>query len=140
MPFLTSNTDLFNEGRPSEKAYLDYFRGLIRESGPVLTNISEAVQSSSTDVVIGCSFGRDRTGLVCAVLQLQNGIPPRNIIHRERAYVRDENRCKIALEEYAGKVGTTVAELHRRDNERLNALAKLIDIDLQVYVRAGRGE
>jgi protein-tyrosine phosphatase len=100
---------------PGDDEYAAVYTDMVRHCGMQVAEVfTELARAQPRPVVIGCSLGKDRTGLVVAVLMRFLGIATAQVLESERDARFAIQRCEPALTDYAQRLGTSVAELRRR--------------------------
>jgi protein-tyrosine phosphatase len=112
-------------GCPADDDYLAVYRDtLVQCGGALATAVAEVAAALPEPVVVGCSLGKDRTGLLAGLVLGLLGVPDDHLLRQEaraRAGLLD---CAPAVRAYlaAQSSGLTRAELTRRCRGRGTAL------------------
>jgi protein-tyrosine phosphatase len=102
-------------GHPDESVYGRLYRDMALRCGQDIVAAIAAVASHLPDpVVVGCSLGKDRTGLVVALILSLIGVPDLENLATDRAARVALGACPAAMGQYARLRGITPAELRRR--------------------------
>lgn len=114
-------------GRPVEAQYAALYQDMVEQCGETIAAVLQAVADGlEHGVIIGCSLGKDRTGVTIALLLRLLGIPERDILAADRAALTASSRCAAAMTQYAGVRGVSTDELVRRFSAGTPALATML--------------
>lgn len=118
---------------PGRAEYTRNYQALVDGCGAALARVAEAVaRSGRTRVVIGCSMGRDRTGVAVGLMLAGIGVPAA-VIHAAERSVR--GRIAQAVREYPLEVeGMAKEQVLSRLDAAHESLADCLD-----YCAAGHG-
>lgn len=101
-------------GRPSVDTYVAMYRDMIEHCGADLAAAVTAVARHLPEpTVVGCSLGKDRTGLVVALVLTAIGVPRRDVLAANEAAL-EAGACAATTTDYARGHGVSEAELRRR--------------------------
>jgi protein-tyrosine phosphatase len=104
-------------GRPADDDYLDVYRDtLVQCGGALATAVAEVADALPEPVVVGCSLGKDRTGLLVGLVLGLLGVPDDHLLRQEARARAGLLGCAPAVRAYlaAHGLGLTGAELARR--------------------------
>lgn len=99
--------------RPGVPEYQALYAETVDLCGEEIARIVEAVAGTEAPVVIGCSLGKDRTGLVIALIGLLAGASEQEVLAEDVRARAGILGCEPAVRLYAAARGG-VAELSRR--------------------------
>jgi protein-tyrosine phosphatase len=121
-------------GTPSDAVYQQLYVDILRQCGSsiaaVITRLAEVVPAP---VVLGCSLGKDRTGLVVAVLMRALDVPV-DVVSRQETVARQAIvACEPAARSYAAGRGVDVEEFMRRCTRDSRALSIAVDTVASEY-------
>lgn len=102
-------------GTPSDGDYRQLAIAMLRHRGEAIAEvITHLARLAPSPVALGCSLGKDRTGLVTAVLMRVLEVPRDEAIRHEAMARRAILTCQPALRSYARAHGVTEQEMRRR--------------------------
>lgn len=102
-------------GTPGAPAYTALGLVTLAGCGPAIAEVVATVLDRAPEpVVLGCSLGKDRTGIVVAVLLALAGAGDEAISANDRAARAALVACRPAVAAYAARRGVAPAELVRR--------------------------
>ena len=102
-------------GRPSSDDYRALCLDTLENCGPAIAESVDAIaQLLPGPVVIGCSLGKDRTGLVTGLLLSALGVPAEAVLRQDATARARITGCEVAVRQYAAGRGFGVRELRRR--------------------------
>jgi hypothetical protein len=102
-------------GRPTAADYGVLYRSMAEHCAPQLAAVAAAVaERVPGSTVIGCSLGKDRTGVAVALLLSMLGVPDEAVLGADRAARAALGTCSAARTAYARRHGVTAAEFGRR--------------------------
>lgn len=106
----------FLGAHPEEGQYLALYRAMApRGRDSVAAAVATVLDGLDTgSVCVGCSLGKDRTGVVVSVLLAALGVPREKVVDQYRAGTELALGCPTALAEYAERAGLPPAEVRRR--------------------------
>ncbi|EPH46687.1 tyrosine-protein phosphatase [Streptomyces aurantiacus] len=114
-------------GRPLEAQYAALYQDMVGQCGESIGAVIRAVADGlSHGTVIGCSLGKDRTGVTIALLLRLLDVPVADILAADRAALTAASGCDVAMAEYARVRGVSTDELVRRFGAGTPALATLL--------------
>jgi protein-tyrosine phosphatase len=121
-------------GTPSDAVYQQLYVDILRQCGSsiaaVITRLAQVVPAP---VVLGCSLGKDRTGLVVAVLMRALDVPA-DVASRQETVARQAIvACAPAARSYAAGRGVDIEEFTRRCTKDSSALPAAIDMIATEY-------
>ncbi|MGY1945880.1 tyrosine-protein phosphatase [Nocardia asiatica] len=99
--------------RPGIEEYTNLYSAIVEVSGPQIASVANLL-ANSPRMTIGCSLGKDRTGVVIAFLLRAAGIPPADILYADRAAMAHTIACDPSIRTYAHDRGIDATELIRR--------------------------
>jgi protein-tyrosine phosphatase len=95
-PIHQSGTESTLGDSPGRREYASMYCGMIDTCGPAIARAIEFIASSlTTGVVVGCSAGKDRTGIIVALVLSAIGIPAEVVLDAE---YRARDRISRAIE------------------------------------------
>ena len=101
-------------GRPADEEYSALYAATVDLCGREIVGVVTAVAGAAGPVALGCSLGKDRTGLVVALLAVLVGVPEAEVLAADVLARRGILGCEAAVRTYAAARGCTVDELVRR--------------------------
>lgn len=114
-------------GRPTSDNYVSLYQDMARSCGTEIAAVIRVTADRlSQGVVLGCSLGKDRTGVVVALLLKLLGLPVRDILTADTAALETASGCTPAVDAYARQRGINGAELIRRMRLGTPALEPLL--------------
>ncbi|HUQ56445.1 tyrosine-protein phosphatase [Lentzea sp.] len=99
--------------RPGSREYQALYAETVDLCGKEIAGVVEAVAGTDAPVVVGCSLGKDRTGLVIAVIGLLAGVAEEEVLAEDVRARAGILGCAPAVRVYAAARGG-VDELSRR--------------------------
>ncbi|MER6498452.1 tyrosine-protein phosphatase [Streptomyces sp. NPDC001455] len=102
-------------GRPTTADYATLYRNMSEHCAAELAAVATAVaERLPGSTVVGCSLGKDRTGVAVALLLSLVGLPEREILDADRAARAALGACPAASAVYARRRNVTEDEFGRR--------------------------
>ena len=120
----------FLGAHPEEGQYLALYRAMAHRGrecvAAAVATVLDGVGRGS--VCVGCSLGKDRTGVVVSVLLAAVGVPREQVVDQYRAGTELALGCPTALEGYAERTGVALAEVRRRCRIGTAPIATLLTV------------
>ncbi|MFJ1679950.1 tyrosine-protein phosphatase [Streptomyces sp. NPDC088251] len=121
-------------GRPTSDDYVSLYQDMARSCGTeIAAVVGVTANRLSQGVVLGCSLGKDRTGVVIALLLKLLGVPVRDILIADTAALEKASGCPPSIDAYARQRGIDGAELIRRMRLGTPALESLLAMVDECY-------
>ncbi len=115
LPFSGITPEFRLIARPTYRDYADnYARLLPRAMATVRSVFTLLATTDDMPVAMGCSLGKDRTGIVAAILLASLGVPDEAVAADYAATAEALAGRVLELADYAARLGLTTAELARR--------------------------
>lgn len=112
-----TNLPIYGRPAPDTGRLEDIYEGLLRERGSALAAAVKQIALEDGAVLVHCTAGKDRTGLVVALTLAATGTPREEIV---ADYVRSARDVRIARGEFANELALTLAESERAGILRLH--------------------
>lgn len=100
--------------RPGVAEYVRMYFAILKAAGAQVAAVANTLAYPGTRVIVGCSLGKDRTGVVVALLLRAAGIPIADILTADAAAITKTVGCVRAVRAYAQERGVDPVELVRR--------------------------
>jgi len=109
--------EIYGETPPSSGRLEDIYEALLRERGGALTAAVGAIADSDGGVLVHCTAGKDRTGLVVALARLVAGESAEEVV---RDYALSGPGVRLHREAVAREIVATLDETERAETLRLH--------------------
>ncbi|MUK00704.1 protein-tyrosine-phosphatase [Vibrio cholerae] len=111
------SVQLYGTEPPAIGRLEEIYESLLRERGHALTKAVSVIAEAKGGVLVHCTAGKDRTGLVVALAQLASGMPPSEVIED---YTLSAPEVRAAREVIALRVADAAPETDRAETLRLH--------------------
>lgn len=111
------SVQLYGAAPPRTGRLEEIYEFLLRERGEALTRAVSVIADATGGVLVHCTAGKDRTGLVVALASRAAGVAPADVI---ADYARSGSQIREVREAYALEVAGDVPAVDRADILRLH--------------------